>query len=529
MKIEKIVKMIANKADLKTITKSIIVGTIPGMIRNTILHSLQGNFYGAYGFSDLSTNELDAIRVFTKSDCKPIKLPYNLISNMTQKNTRISDGDWAVTNIVVPNVRQNARDQDPVDIIAHISNNGSIIFNKNVIQTVRDNSHRVTPFIFIIGPNFRKDLSILRRYHKVISDYRSANTNEVNHRIDVYHYNENGMNGTQHVIKPDAAIFSDQRDDIIREVDNVMYKFAVADKFIIPATSAILLHGVPGTGKSLMVGSMIAYITNKYRGKRISTTYIEPGAFRSKDASVSQILSNITGRNNEGLQIIVIEDCDLVMSSRQAKKKEDEEKTKLNITIDLLRWMDNGLQYNNPLLIIMTTNHPDKLDDALLRPGRTDANIEVTNICTETAEKMCEHYGLKYTDVNTPPDASGLINPATLQRDIISKLSSEKPFTKEKKDKRKGTKPTDAAVTYEHKLPHDKKRGPSTLQDQGERYQSMDDGFPIQMKSPTITERERADIERSHISNTIYKIVDELRDDSDGMENAIFSGTNGGV
>lgn len=46
--------------------------------------------------------------------------------------------------------------------------------------------------------------------------------------------------------------------------------------------------------------------------------------------------------------------------------------------------------FNNPegLIVIMTTNYPDKLDCALLRSGRIDMNIELTYLDKYQAKNM---------------------------------------------------------------------------------------------------------------------------------------------
>lgn len=46
--------------------------------------------------------------------------------------------------------------------------------------------------------------------------------------------------------------------------------------------------------------------------------------------------------------------------------------------------------FNNPegLIVILTTNYPDKLDSALLRSGRIDINIELTYLDKYQAKNM---------------------------------------------------------------------------------------------------------------------------------------------
>ena len=43
-------------------------------------------------------------------------------------------------------------------------------------------------------------------------------------------------------------------------------------------------------------------------------------------------------------------------------------------------------------IIIMTTNHPEKLDAALVRPGRIDRVLHLSNINAEDAKNMMQYY-----------------------------------------------------------------------------------------------------------------------------------------
>ena len=43
----------------------------------------------------------------------------------------------------------------------------------------------------------------------------------------------------------------------------------------------------------------------------------------------------------------------------------------------------DGIQSSNGRIIILTTNHPEKIDSALLRPGRIDINIRLGELSVE--------------------------------------------------------------------------------------------------------------------------------------------------
>ena len=87
--------------------------------------------------------------------------------------------------------------------------------------------------------------------------------------------------------------------------------------------------------------------------------------------------------NTEKTSILVIEDIDCIFTDRK-----DGDCLKNKITMNgILNCLDG---FNNPegLIVILTTNHPDKLDSALLRSGRIDINIELTYLDKYQAKNM---------------------------------------------------------------------------------------------------------------------------------------------
>ena len=56
------------------------------------------------------------------------------------------------------------------------------------------------------------------------------------------------------------------------------------------------------------------------------------------------------------------------------KESHKEKETQLNLS-DLLEALDGVLEMNGRMLV-MTTNHLEKLDTALIRPGRVDTSLE---------------------------------------------------------------------------------------------------------------------------------------------------------
>merc|ERR1719323_735865 len=68
----------------------------------------------------------------------------------------------------------------------------------------------------------------------------------------------------------------------------------------------------------------------------------------------------------------------------------DSKKDKLNLS-GLLNVLD-GVVDTPERILIMTTNHPEQLDPALIRPGRIDKKILLGFMSPSHATSMIEHY-----------------------------------------------------------------------------------------------------------------------------------------
>ncbi|KAJ7516943.1 hypothetical protein O6H91_21G005500 [Diphasiastrum complanatum] len=149
-----------------------------------------------------------------------------------------------------------------------------------------------------------------------------------------------------------------------------------------------LLYGPPGTGKS----SMIAAIAN-FTGYDVYDLELT-GVSDNND--LRQLLMKT---NNKSIIVIEDIDCSLDLSDRASKSthvsqnlhsKEDGKKEDTSqVTLSGLLNFTDGLWSccGSERIFVFTTNHIDKLDSALLRPGRMDMHI-LLSYCTFSAFKV---------------------------------------------------------------------------------------------------------------------------------------------
>merc|ERR1712005_26424 len=133
-----------------------------------------------------------------------------------------------------------------------------------------------------------------------------------------------------------------------------------------------LLVGPPGTGKTLLARAIAGEANVPFfsiSGSDFVEMFVGVGASRVRDMFEQ-------GKKNAPC-IIFIDEIDAVGRHRGAGLGggNDEREQTLN---QLLVEMD-GFEANEGVILIAATNRPDVLDPALLRPGRFDRQVVVTN------------------------------------------------------------------------------------------------------------------------------------------------------
>lgn len=131
-----------------------------------------------------------------------------------------------------------------------------------------------------------------------------------------------------------------------------------------------LLYGPPGTGKSSLVAAMANYLRFDIYDLELTSMY--------SNSELRRVLLSTTNRS-----IILIEDidCSAQMKERDSNGDYDNATSKLTLS-GMLNFID-GLwsTCGDERIIVFTTNHKEKLDSALLRPGRMDMHIHMS-YCT---------------------------------------------------------------------------------------------------------------------------------------------------
>ena len=168
----------------------------------------------------------------------------------------------------------------------------------------------------------------------------------------------------------DIGGLGSQIQEVIEAIQDPLNDPAQFEEVGIEPPSGVLLHGPPGTGKT-MLAKAVANQTDatfiKMAGSELVQKFIGEGARLVRD------LFELAKEHEPS--VIFIDEIDAIASKRTESKTSGDAEVQRTM-MQLLSEMD-GFEDRGNIRIIAATNRFDMLDRALLRPGRFDRLIEV--------------------------------------------------------------------------------------------------------------------------------------------------------
>lgn len=163
----------------------------------------------------------------------------------------------------------------------------------------------------------------------------------------------------------------------------------------IPYRRGYLLYGPPGSGKTSYIQALAGELDYNICILNLSENNLT-------DDRLNHLMNHIPERS-----ILLLEDVDAAFNKREQSK---EKGFTSGVTFSGLLNALDGVTSAEECITFMTTNHPDKLDPALMRPGRVDFKVLINNATEyqvrkmflrfyEDEEELCEEFMRKYRDL----------------------------------------------------------------------------------------------------------------------------------
>ena|ERR1700686_2672014 len=162
---------------------------------------------------------------------------------------------------------------------------------------------------------------------------------------------------------------------LINDLENFRTSEAWYDHMGIPYHRGYLLYGPPGTGKTSLVSGLSAHLKSDVYILKLSAL---------TDSKLQEAIGDVSKDS-----MVILEDIDCATSEVRKKEKKEtdkeeegdtpvsEDKDSFGVTLSGLLNALDGMQTPKGVKFFMTTNHIERLDVALLRPGRTDVRVHL--------------------------------------------------------------------------------------------------------------------------------------------------------
>ena len=167
-----------------------------------------------------------------------------------------------------------------------------------------------------------------------------------------------------------------------RIVDDIKDFIASADWYYdrgIPYRRGYLLYGPPGTGKSSFIQALAAHLDYDIAILNLSERGLT-------DDRLNHLLTVVPKRT-----LVLLEDVDAAFGNRRTQTDADGYRG-ANVTFSGLLNALDGVASAEERILFLTTNHVERLDEALVRPGRVDMTVRLGEATQYQVEKLWDRF-----------------------------------------------------------------------------------------------------------------------------------------
>jgi chaperone BCS1 len=273
--------------------------------------------------------------------------------------------------------------------------------NKDVAPLSRERHEDITIRILGAAPALARE---------IVDRIVSARSGSAATHVEVFLYRDHWRLCARKVKRAmDTVVMPDeQRRRILGDVE----RFRAARDWYgargIPYRRGLLLTGPPGTGKTSLVFALASHFSMRVYALNL-------GSLRG-DVDLIDAVTSVPEN-----AILLIEDIDAAQKDREALT--DGEARAVTMS-GLLNAID-GVFSRDGRVLVMTTNHPDKLDQALKRPGRADLVEHMGDLGMPEVRRMCRQFLGHDSGEGFALTLKAPIRPAELQRRLLAERATE--------------------------------------------------------------------------------------------------------
>lgn len=225
-----------------------------------------------------------------------------------------------------------------------------------------------------------KDSDSLLSVHTVSPPYLFSPTTSINVAILSFPARSKYPNLPQQITYDQVGGLSKQIELLKSTIELPLNNPSLFSDFGISPPRGILLHGPPGTGKTMLLRCVANSITEAHvltiNGPSIVSKYLG-----ETENAIRDIFNEAKKFQPS---IIFMDEIDSIAPSRTS---DDSGETESRVVAQLLTVMD-GMGDNGRIVVVGATNRPNSIDSALRRPGRFDQEVEIGIPDVEAREEI---------------------------------------------------------------------------------------------------------------------------------------------
>lgn len=210
----------------------------------------------------------------------------------------------------------------------------------------------------------------------------------------------------------DSVVLSgDGHETLLKDLADFRKSYQWYTSLGIPYRRGYLFYGPPGNGKTSLAVALASYF-----GMNVYVLNLASAGM--SDGKLNELMTSVSDNS-----VILMEDIDCAFVQREKTENKQEETLTFSGVLNAL----DGVGGKDGRITIMTTNHIERLDPALIRPGRIDVRMFVGNSDPAQARRLFERFypGFEaFADEFEKRMPDGTVSMAALQGHLMKYKSS---------------------------------------------------------------------------------------------------------